>query len=87
MKARHIKKLRKKILSYKKYEVKSKVDNVCVTIKAENVYHAVDRYLEWHMRHFKEKHQLSIQEDMYETTSYYAKICVIDEKGFKYYIN
>ena len=82
-----IRRLRKKLASYKTFEVKNK-DSKCGgrMIKASNFEHAMKRYFLWYWRHFKEKHP-SCYKEMYETTSKFGNIVVIDQKGYKkYYI-
>ena len=55
-------------------------------IKAADSFHAMERYFQWYWRHFKEKHP-SCYKDMFETTSKFGNIVVIDQKGYKkYYI-
>lgn len=82
-----VKRLRKRLVSYDTYEVKETKTKISGRmIKAANSFHAMERYFQWYWRHFKEKHP-SCYKDMFETTSKFGNIVVIDQKGYKrYYI-
>ena len=93
MKARHIRKLRKRILSYQTYKVYPVQhclfgfdNNFVYTFKAMNSIHAVERYMKYYWRKHMQKH--TMYKTFYnEVTSDLGRILVIDEKGYKrYYI-
>ena len=91
MKARHIRKLRKRILSYhtyKVYPVKHCLfgfdNNFVYTFKAMNSIHAVERYMKYYWRKNKQKHP-SYQTFYHEVTCDWGRILVIEEKGYKRY--
>lgn len=91
MNARTVKRLRKKIASYKTYEVKthrpSNNSGISgIKVKADSFEMALNRYLKWYWNHFKERHA-DDNSSLVETTSKFGSFVVIDEKGFKkYYI-
>ena len=89
MRARTVRRLRKKIASYKTYEVKThthnKVDYISgLKVKADSYEMALRRYLKWYWNHFKEKHA-DHKSTMFETTSKFGSFVVINEKGYKRY--
>lgn len=95
MKARHIRKLRKELQSYKTFRVAecyglfgtfwSAEDEDYKNIKAKNEKHAIYRYMKWFFRHFKQRSRH--QKEWYQETSFnWGEIQVIDEKGYvRYY--
>ena len=89
MRARTVRRLRKKIASYETYEVKThthnKVDYISgLKVKADSYEMALRRYLKWYWNHFKEKHA-DHKSTMFETTSKFGAFVVINEKGYKRY--
>ena len=94
MKARHIRKLRKQVQSFKSFRIATccgafgdfffTQDYQFKRIKALNPIHAIKRYMKWHFRHFKYKSRH--QHEWYKETSYnWGEILVVDEKGYKRY--
>ena len=92
MKARHIRKLRKRLQEYQTYIVIPATGMGCFDkkysyiVKAGGFIHAVERYMKYYYRKNKEKSPY-YSETYGEIRSSLAVICVIDEKGYKrYYI-
>ena len=86
MKARTVRRLRKKLSSYSTYEVKeAKTEIQGRFIKARDPKHATQRYLNWYWRHFKERFPYLDKDNIFETTSKFGAIVVIDKKGYKTY--
>lgn len=93
MKARHIRKLRKKVQSFKTFSITTigvfgdffyRNDWEFKKIKASTPIHAIERYMKWHFRHFK--YRSKHQHEWYKETSYnWGEILVVDEKGYKRY--
>lgn len=95
MKARTIRKLRKKIAAFKTFIVMESQgifgnfppfspENFR-RVKATNQRQAIYRYMQWYYRHNKQKSD-NDQALYAETTCKWGKICVIDSKGYhKYY--
>lgn len=94
MKAKHIRKLRKKLQSYKTYRVTTSTgmfgdfwlldDESFRNIKAASQVHAILRYMNWHFRHYKQRsrhHKSSYS----ETSHNWGEVLVIDPKGYKRY--
>lgn len=95
MKARHIKKLRKRVQNFREYTVSTTyglfgdfgTEGMWVRkILADTPQFAVQRYLDRHWRSYKEKHP-KIEGTPTETTRRYGKIMVVDNKGYHYYFN
>ena len=91
MKARHIKKLRKKILNFKEYKILETKglfgnffdDTFEKSIMADSFNTALKRYFRKYYRRNKEIHNYYDVDT--ETTSEWGKIRVKDYKGFKKY--
>lgn len=91
MKARHIRKLRKRLKEYQTYLVIPATgifDNFdkknAYVVKASGYIHAIERYMKYYWRKHKEKSKYD--RDIYhEVTSSNGVLCVIDEKGYKRY--
>lgn len=94
MKARHIRKLRKQIQSFKTFRIMTscgafrdffyRYEWELKKINASTPIHAIERYMKWHYRHFK--YRSSHQHEWYKETSYkWGEILVVDEKGYKRY--
>jgi acyl-coenzyme A synthetase/AMP-(fatty) acid ligase len=93
MKARHIRKLRKRLQEYQTYMVipstgifyEFKKENAYV-VKASGCIHAIERYMKHYWR--KHKRRSEYYRGLYHERSYVcSNLCVIDEKGYKrYYI-
>jgi hypothetical protein len=94
MKARHIRKLRKELQSYKTFRVVGSYgafgefflqqDWEYKKIKAKSPVHAINRYMKWFFRHFKQRSRH--QKEWYQETSFnWGEIQVIDEKGYARY--
>lgn len=94
MKARHIRKLRKQIQSFKTFRIITSRGAFgdffylneweFKKINASTPIHAIERYMKWHYRHFK--YRSSHQQKWYKETSYkWGEILVVDEKGYNRY--
>ena len=94
MKARHIRKLREKVQSFKTFRITTSFGSFgdflyreeweFKKIKASTPIHAIERYMKWHFRHFK--YRSKHQHEWYEETSYNCgEILVVDEKGYRRY--
>ena len=93
MKARHIRKLRKRLQEYKTYRV-IPANHIFGEFNEKNAYvvkagwyiHAIERYMRYYWRKHKEKSRY-YRDTYHEVTSSYGVLCVINEKGYKrYYI-
>lgn len=92
MKARHIRKLRKRLQEYQTYIVIPATSMGCFDkkysyiVKSGGFIHAIERYMKYYYRKNKEKSPYySVIYD--EIRASLSVICVIDEKGYKrYYI-
>jgi hypothetical protein len=93
MKARHIRKLRKRLQEYQTYRVIPYTDifnpfdkKNAYIVKAGGCIHAIERYMRYYWRKNKEKSRY-YRELYHESTHSSSVLCVIDEKGYKrYYI-
>lgn len=92
MKARHIRKLRKRLQEYQTYIVIPATSMGCFDkkysyiVKAGWYIHAIERYMKYYWRKHKEKSRY-YRDTYHEVTSSGGVLCVISEKGYKrYYI-
>lgn len=97
MKARHIRKLRKIIQTYKEYIVVPTyglfgdfhtlhcLEGVCVTFKAENPHRAIRKYFRYYCRKYKQHHRFAF-DCLTEVSEDWGKLKVKDvNSGFVYY--
>lgn len=92
MKARHIRKLRNKIMKFKEFTVSIPTglfgfDRDCRLkriIKASDEIHAIRRYFKWYYRCYKEtsEHQTYYPEPC---SKIWAHVAVEDSKGYKHF--
>lgn len=93
MKARHIRKLRKRLQEYQTYIVIPSTGIIFpfnkkygYKVKASGCIHAIERYMKYYWRKHKEKSRY-YRDTYHEVTSSGGVLCVISEKGYKrYYI-
>ena len=93
MKARHIRKLRKRLQEYQTYRVIPATGIFCnfdeknaYVVKASWYIHAIERYMKYYWRKHKEKSRYD-RGLYHEVTCSSGVLCVINEKGYKrYYI-
>lgn len=93
MKARQIRKLRKRLQEYQTYMVIPANGYMfpfdkkrAYKVKACGYIHAIERYMKYYWRKHKERNRYD-RNIYHEATSTYGVLCVIDEKGYKrYYI-
>ena len=95
MKARHIRKLRKKLQAYQTYRIATSYGSFGYfpqkheweyrKVKGASPIHAITRYMKWHFR--RHKYMSRHQKTWYQETTYnWGEIEVIDEKGYiRYY--
>lgn len=97
MKARHIRKLRKIIQSYREYIVVPSyglfgdfttlhcIENECMAFKAETPRRAIRKYLRWYCRKYKQHHRFAF-DGLTEVSEQWGKFKVVDIKsGFTYF--
>lgn len=90
MKARHIRKIRKELRSYKAFSVScyhyknGKFGEERIVI-AKDSLHALHRFATWYWRRHKELPPYYAKNRMFENTSNSSNFVVTDSKGFKYY--
>ena len=93
MKARHIRKLRKKIANFREFTVSTTWNLFgnfdCGGKRQRKVYAdtprvAVKRYFAWYKRKYKEMHEQS-NSLLLATTYRWGKIMVLDSNGYRYY--
>ena len=91
MKARHIRKLRKRLKEYQTYIVIPSTGAIFpfnekhgYKVKASGCIHAIERYMKHYWR--KHKRRSKYYRELYQEYHYdYSNLCVIDEKGYKRY--
>lgn len=93
MKARHIKKLRKVVANFKEYTVSHSLGlfgdfdggGLCSKdIMASTQRMAVERYLRWYFRCYKQRNRFHTTQ-IVETTWNWGKFMVVDSKGYSRY--
>lgn len=92
MKARHIKKLRKKIAEFKEFTVYIPTglfgfdgDYRCKkVIKASDEIHAIRRYFKWYYRYYKETSEFQTYHPE-PCSRRWAHVAVEDSKGYKHF--
>ena len=93
MKAKDIKRLRKKVVDFKEYDVSYSLGlfgnfdggGVCLqTIKASNPREAVERYLRWYFRFYKFRNEFH-KNNLVETSLNWGKFRVEDARGYVRY--
>lgn len=92
MKARHIKKLRKKIAEFKEFTVSIPTglfgfdgDYRCKkVIKASDEIHAIRRYFKWYYRYYKETSEFQTYYPE-PCSRIWAHVLVEDSKGYKHF--
>lgn len=91
MKARHIRKLRKRLQEYQTYCVIPATGifydfdkKYAYVVKASGCIHAIERYMKYYWRKHKEK-SIYDRNLYHEVTSSSGVLCVINEKGYKRY--
>lgn len=93
MKARDVKRLRKKVTDFKEYDVSYSLGlfgnfdggGLCLhTIKASNPREAVERYLSWYFRCYKRRNEFYTN-NLVETSWNWGKFMVEDARGYRRY--
>jgi hypothetical protein len=91
MKARHIRKLRKRLQEYQTYRIIPATgifndfdEKNAYIVQAGGCIHAIERYMKYYWRKHKEKSRYD--RGLYHEVTYSSGVlCVINEKGYKRY--
>lgn len=93
MRARDVKRLRKKVADFKEYTVSYTFGlfgdfgfegQCCKKIMASNSQEAVERYLKWYFRKYKCRN-MHHTNNLAETSRWWGKFMVVDSRGFSRY--